>query len=300
MRAEGPFATITDLDRILVTGATGWLGRELIARLSVLRPEVPILAVASRHQKVHLGRLEIDALAWEFEAIAQWRPSVVVHLAFLTREREAAMGWSEYESRNRQLSDLATRLYSLPSIRAFVYASSGAALLPRSGMYGRLKAEDEERFQEKGEALGVPTTIARVWSVSGAWCPKPDHFALYDLIRQTQLSPVVRINSAHEVVRRYVDAGEFLEICLAFAGSGGSGSIDSGGERVEIGELAQRIQQVLGIIRPIERPELTGAADGYFSDSSTMSQLARRFGVSLSGLEKQIGRSAEAVDVGRS
>lgn len=299
MRAAGLFSQITASDRILVTGATGWLGRELIARLGVLRPEVPVLAVASHHRKVAVGRLEFDAIAWELDAIAQWRPSVVVHLAFLTREFEAAVGWREYESRNRHLSDLATDLYRLPTIRAFVYASSGAAISPRSGMYGRLKAEDEELFLNNGQSSGVPTTIARIWSVSGAWCPKPEQFAFYDLIRQTQLSPVVRVNATHEVFRRYADAGEFLEICLAFAGSGASGSIDSGGERVEIGELAQRIQKVLGTVRPIERPDLTEPSDDYCADSSAMSQLARQFEVSLSGLEEQIRRSAEALDVAR-
>jgi nucleoside-diphosphate-sugar epimerase len=300
MTASEPFATVTDSDRILVTGATGWLGRELIARLRLLRPEVPILAVASQHRTVHAGPLKIDAVAWDLDAISQWKPTIVVHLAFLTRELEAVLGWREYESRNRQLSDLATHSYGLPSIRAFVYASSGAAISPGSGSYGLLKAQDEERFREQGRVSGVPTVVARVWSVSGEWCPKSDLFALYDLIRQTRMGPVVHINAAHEVVRRYVDAGEYLEICLALAGSGSNGAIDSGGQRVELGELALRIQQILGIVRPIERPESSGTSDVYCSESSSMTRLARQFGVALSGLEDQIRRSARAVDAGQS
>lgn len=295
MSLSPAFCSLQDTDRLLVTGASGWLGREVILRLRRGRPDIPVLGVASRPRETSVGQETIVAQAWDHVAISEWAPTVVVHLAYLTRELEQQWGPFEYERQNQELSDRAARLYALPSLRGFVIASSGAAVSLTDQTYGRLKAEDEQRFLELAQTTGVPTVAARIWSVSGPHCRKPSLFALFDLIHQTRQRPVVRIQAAHEVWRRYVDAGEYLEVCLGAVGVGHSGVIDSGGEKVEIGDLALHVQEVLDIKRPIERPPIVGAPDGYYSDSLSMVGWAQRLGIPLSGLTEQIRRSAAAV-----
>ena len=295
------FTGLTCADRVVITGATGWMGRELIARLIETRPDIPTLAIASAPRAFSVGGKRLEALAWDHDTIAEWGPTLLVHLAYRTREHLAGSQMHHFFKGNMDLSASAAHLYTLPSLRGAVIASSGAAVSMRSGPYGALKQQDENTFTRLGLQRGIPTVIARIWSVSGSHCPKPHLFALYDLIRQADsANPVVRIRASHEVRRKYVDAGEFLEVALSGAGLGRSGIIDSAGALVELSELADQIQMVTGIRKPIERPHICSSPDNYFTESREMDNWAIDTSVTFSPLAIQIGRSALAVGgVGR-
>lgn len=286
------FAALDDTDRVLVTGGSGWLGRELVARLRGSRPEIPVLAVANGARSLDLGGTQVGVVAWDRERIRAWNPTILVHLAYVTREMEEVLGTTEYEAQNLRLSEQALDLHSIPTLRGIVVASSGAAITMKESPYGRLKFRDELQFIEAGYETGIPTVVARIWSVSGAHCTKRERFAFYDLIHQVQNKPVITIQSPHEVWRRYVDAGEYLEICLCAAAAGVSEVIESAGDLVEIEDLAIRIQTVFGLTKPIERPSRFGTPDCYYSDSATMRMWAHEFRVPISPLERQICTSA--------
>jgi len=239
-----------------------------------------------------LGSATLAVEPWDHGAILRWEPTIAVHLAFLTREFEVRWGLAEYEKQNQHLSMLATQLYGIPSIRGVAVASSGAALTMLDSSYGRLKAKDERHFSTMGLKTGTPTVIGRIWSLSGAHCTKPTAFALYDLIRQTLSKPVIEIEATREVRRSYVDAGEFLEICLGALGAGHSGVINSAGSVIEIGQLALEIQQTLGRVAPIRRPPARHAPDDYFAQDDVQAEWAHILGVSVSSLTEQIGRSS--------
>lgn len=292
---RGAFPGLDENDRVLITGATGWLGTELIARLADSRPEIPLFAVASRHRSFNAGRHRLVALPWDEDAIAKWKPTFMVHLAYLTREKEAQMGSDEYILRNRSISSAAVRLMDLPSLRGAVVASSGAAVTLTGEAYGQLKAEDEARFAELGRQRALPIVVARTWSVSGALCPKPEHFALYDLMRQAASADAIRIHAKREVWRRYVDAGEYLEVCVGAAAAGMSGIVDSAGPLVELGELADAIQAAFAADKPVFRADPRGTADRYHTNSETMASLAKQLNIGISDLENQVLRSRHAL-----
>jgi nucleoside-diphosphate-sugar epimerase len=289
------FTWLEARDRLLITGATGWLGRELLARLHRNRPDVEIKCIASSPRQFQLEGTSFQAEPWDAAAVALWRPTLAIHLAYLTREVQESIGLEDYELQNVRLSELALSLYRIPSLRGLVVASSGAALADPDGLYGRLKALDEERFREAGQAAGIPTAIARIWSVSGAHCTKPDLFALYDLIRQVRVAPEVRITAQREVWRRYVDAGEYLEICLGAVASGAFATIDSGGDLVEIGELVQVIQTTLGVSQAVVRSEIRYPANHYYATTAAMSDWAESLGVGVADIRQQILVSERAV-----
>lgn len=290
------FAALRADDRILISGATGWLGREILSRLLMSRPDVPILAFARKKRTFVAGEHTLLARPWNHEFALQWEPTLFIHLAYLTREWEGILGTGKYESENRSLSTKALKIMAIPSLRGSVIASSGAAIKFPQSTYGRLKLQDEHHFAMAGEIWKVPTVIARAWSISGEFCPKPNHFALYDLIYQTLNAPQVCVRAPHATWRRYVDAGEYLEVCLGLAALGHSQIVDSDGPLVEIGELAHQIQETLGVQRPIVRPPRSGMDDRYFSDSKQMTHWAQRLTVSISDLQTQIHRSAAAVE----
>jgi nucleoside-diphosphate-sugar epimerase len=290
-----PFSTIQPEDRILVTGATGWLGCELLSRILTARPELPILAFSRRGRNFYAGEQILTSQSWDHQTAVDWKPTLLVHLAYLTRELEVRWGSDRFEAENMEISTKGMELMTIPSLRGAVIASSGAAVHMRDSIYGRLKAEDEQQFAEAGVEFDVATVIARTWSVSGSMCPKPKLFALYDLIDMSETKSIVQIKAKHEVWRRYMDAGVYLEVCLGVAAGGVSETIDSEGPLIEIEELAVRVQRALGITKPIRRPSLSGTTDAYYSNSGRMDYWAEQLGVSMPDLETQIHRSIKAV-----
>lgn len=286
------FPSLQDSDRVVITGATGWMGREVLDRLSRTRPKIQVLPVASMARRLETGSRTYQIHEWSHAYISEWRPTIAVHLAFLTREAESTMSTAEYERRNHELTEAAAHLYSIPELRAAVIASSGAAIQAKGQIYGDLKARDEKIFTELSNRTGLPTVISRIWSVSGAFCTKPDLFALFDLIEQTRNRSRVHIRARSEVWRRYVDAGEFLEVCVSAAGVGANQVIDSAGPLVEIEHLAHVIQDALGERKQIVREPLTQPPDRYFTDSQTMESWSDRLGIPLASLVEQVRRSA--------
>ena len=285
------FPTISDDDRLVVTGASGWMGREVLARLLATRPRVEVLPIASQARTFTVSGARFDAHPWSERLIESWRPTLAIHLAFLTREAVSEFGQDAYIQRNNAITALAMRLYSIPTMRGLVIASSGAAIVARNDTYGSLKSQDEALFTSLGESTGLPTVIARIWSVSGAYCTKPSLFAFSNLLDQTLTQGEVHINAKHEVWRRYVDAGEFLEVCLTAAGDQSHEVIDSAGPLIEIGPLAQLMQDVLGARLPIHREYPSEPADRYFANSPNLESRSEDFGISLTDLAGQVLRS---------
>jgi nucleoside-diphosphate-sugar epimerase len=280
-------------DRLAVTGANGWLGREMIHALEEIAPALPLLALGSRESLLvsEIGPA-IPIRAWDMTDVRSWKPTILVHLAFLTKERLSEMPAQSYLASNAALSRAALAAYEWPSIRAVVFASSGAAITQSSDPYGARKAQDESDFAAAHDRSGIPTVAARAWSLTGRYCTKPDRFLFYDLIRQT-MGPQdhVTIKADHEVWRRYVDAGQYLMVCLASALHECSGTIDSGGPLVEATGLAMAIQSALGIRKPISRSPSTGQADNYYCAVDSLEQIAGGLGQPLADLRDQALRS---------
>jgi UDP-glucuronate decarboxylase len=292
---SSPLTHLHPDDRVLVTGAAGWMGRELLASMRLNAPNVQLMALGRTNREITVDGQPIRILSRDPASIAAWRPTIVVHLAYVTREARKQMGDEDYQEHNERISDVAIRLLDIKSLRAYVLASSGAAVAYPQDLYGQLKARDEARFLEAAAARGVPLVVARIWSVSGSQCTKPHHFAFYDLIRQSLYEPHVSISSLHEVWRRYVDAGEFLRLCIAIAKAGVTTIVDSAGELVEIGQLAFRIQQALGVEKFIGRLSPQGTPDFFACQDMNMDTWAREFLTTFTPLDQQIRRSSICV-----
>jgi nucleoside-diphosphate-sugar epimerase len=290
---------LTSTDRVAITGANGWLGREIIHQLQELAPEVEILALGSQVSELRLGDYSPIAInQWSATNVEQWAPTLFLHLAFLTKERMEDMSTVDYIAANRSISHAALKAFEWPSIRGVVVASSGAALTQTTEPYGALKASDEADFSEAGRRYNIPTVVARAWSLSGEFCTKPSSFMLFSLIAQAlDSTDRIRIRADHEVLRRYVDAGEYLRLCLAAAAHGWTGTVDSTGELIEARELAELVQRVLGTSKPVHRPEIVGEPDRYESSEVCLANLAEAYGDPLTGLESQIRISMQAISV---
>jgi nucleoside-diphosphate-sugar epimerase len=292
-----PLALAGD-ERILVTGAGGWLGRELLSRLlPSIRPD-NLLTVASRDRVLLLDGRRVEIARWTDKDAAAFEPTRVVHLAYLTRDRMASLGRDRYIAENVELTARVMEMLAWPSVRALVHTSSGAAVTAVSEPYGLLKRAEELLFRDECSRRGVTCVTCRVWSVTGPHVQEPEKYAFSDLIEQAQRGADLVVRSSHRVYRRYVDAGELMDVALRLGLAGRSTVFDSGGAYVEVGDLAAQILDEIGVAgQRVQREAGSGAEadDVYAADDATFNELAAEVGVEVSDLSTQIRRTAHGL-----
>lgn len=291
-------------DRILITGASGWLGRTALDLLAPLG--LPTLALASRARIIRVADREIECHVWDEQEVAAFEPTVVLDCAFLTRDRVAAMPLDEYVAANRALTERLVYATQLPDIRLALTVSSGAAVYPYDALdgpvednpYGYLKREAEHRMAQAATESGAVPVVVRAWSISGAHVQKPQGYALGSMI-QAAASGAIVIRARRPVFRRYVLAEELLALGIAEGGVGPA-TIDSGGELVEMAELAARIAAVVRPDAVISRDKIDPCdPDRYHSDGQDWEKRCHRWDLASEPLERQIEITAREVLGGR-
>lgn len=281
--------------KIAITGAGGWLGRELLARLLPMDPNDQFLALGSRARDLKIRGVSIPIMAWSDGILEDFAPDYVVHAAYLTQEHLKTIDRKGFIETNQWMCDVVLRAMRSESLRGVLFVSSGAATMNQRNLYGIQKAQHEEQFKRVSLETNTNLMVARAWSLSGAFCTKPNQFLFYDLISQALMNDVIRVESDNAVWRRYVDAGEFLHACYLGLLMGEQGFVDSGGSLVEAVDLARKISRILAPSKLIVYSHRNNFEDRYFSLTDSMETLMVKVGISPSTLGEQIIRSKQAV-----
>jgi nucleoside-diphosphate-sugar epimerase len=208
--------------RVLVTGASGFIGRPLVAAL--LRAGYAVRA-ATRRQISFPDSVEV-AIVPDLKNHIDWNPilqgvDIIVHLAGPAHSKIPENAYSEFDQINwfatQRLADAAKdvgidRIVYISSVRAQVGASATQAVCeqdePRpTNQYGRSKLAAEQAIR----AAGVPFTIFRPVVVYGPH-PKGNMRTLVRLARSPLPLPVASFTS-----RRSLLAVDNLIAAIIFA-----------------------------------------------------------------------------------
>ncbi len=271
-------------DRVLILGASGWFGRTF---LRLLAPQIPVMACASA--------IRDQYVTWDDDQVQDFNPTVVANFSFLTRDRISEVGVERFIEINSALTKNFITAAQLPSVRALLTVSSGAAVAfpldMQTNPYGVLKKREEDAALELvTERRSV--VVARAWSVSGPDVRTPHKYAFSDLVLQAK-SGVIQVNASQPVFRRYVGVDDFLEVSMARLLSGWSGTIDSGGELVEVGDLAERVRSIVNPQASISRVEQTSTEPSiYASDDVSWREACGETGIIPADIDEQIRTTA--------
>ncbi len=294
-------------ERIVVVGAGGWVGLASLELLHALLGEtfarrVVCFGSAARSLSLRGGVTIEQQPLGALRGLAE-RPSLVLHLAFLTQEKAKTMVEDDYVAANRAIS--ATIVESLDAIGAtgLFLASSGAVHAvddPRAErskrLYGSLKLEDEERFSEWAAGRGAGLAIARVFNLSGPYINKQSSYALAAFIADALAGRPIRIAARRPVYRSYVAIAELIDVVLGILTGAveAATSFDTAGEAVyEMGEIARIIDKVLGRELGVARPPMQdGEVDRYVGDGAVLARLRRHIGATSIGFADQVRDTA--------
>ena len=289
-------------DRVLITGASGWFGRNA---LEIVRSfGLKHLALGSEDKTLVCDGFETRLYKQSLSMIREFSPTIVIDTAFLTRDKLASLGRDRFISINQKLISDSLEMASLSSVRKYVGFSSGATvnLAGESSFsllenpYAALKREYEDGITELSGLNQGKISIARVWSVTGAHVTKPELFAFSNLINQARAGQVF-IKSQRLMFRRYCTIADVLLVALAYYGEQGP-IFDTGGELIEIGKLAeiivQEVNPAAGIVRDLR--ESTGP-DNYFSDGRVWDTLINAFQIRPSSIRDQVRAFAKSMNM---
>lgn len=248
--------------RVLVTGADGFVGRRLVARLRARGNEV----IAAGHAQLDVG----DA-AQVHAAVAAAQPTALVHLAAISFVPEAEAGGSlsyrvNYLGTRHLLAAVAeaaqrARVLLVSSGMVYGNAASGdppfgeqSALRPASA-YARSKAA-ADLLGGVYAARGLSVFRARPWNHTGAG--RPDRFVEASFARQLAeieagLRPARIETGALDSLRDFLHVEDVVDAYLALL----DGDAPAGAYNVASGHPS-RIREVLDLLlaRSPVRPEL--------------------------------------------
>ncbi len=266
-------------DRVLVTGAGGWFGRTAVAMTR--KSDLELLATGSKDQQIEIDGQSQAVHAQSLEVISAFKPTVVIDTAFVTRERLPSLGHKAYVETNQKLIDQSLAISALPSVRKYIGFSSGATMhlaghtsfSLEENPYAAQKRIYESKISELAAKLQSDISVARVWSVTGSYCTKPESFAFTDLIAQAKLG-LIEIKAKHLVYRRYCPIEDVLALAMLASSPGSNPIFDTGGDLIEIGDLAKLVVELVNPNAEIRRRlDKTLPQDSYHSDNKGWGQL---------------------------
>lgn len=213
---------------ILITGAGGFVGRNLVATLHAMGCKDLLL-------------FEKDDTV---ETLADYcrRAAFVVHLAGINRPKDP----SEFYSGNAGLTDTMLRLLAEAGNQAPVLVTSSiqAAL---DNDYGKSKKQAEDAIFAHGQTTGAPVYVFRMEGVFGKWC-RPNYNSVvatfcHNIARGL---PIEVRDPAYELPLVYIDD---VVSCILDAMQEGNAQRDAEGycrihpvHRVTLGRLAELIE----------------------------------------------------------
>jgi UDP-glucose 4-epimerase len=241
--------------RVLVTGASGFIGRPLVAAL--LRAGYAVRAV-TRRQGSFPDSVEA-AIIPDFTNPIDWNPilqgvDIIVHLAGMVHSKVPDTAYSEFDQINWIATQRLAHAAKEAGIDRFIYISSVRAQVgafavqaiheqdePRpSNQYGRSKLAAEQAIQ----AAGVPFTIFRPVVIYGPH-PKGNIRTLVRLARSSLPLPVASFTS-----RRSVLAVDNLISAIIFALNNpvtiGETYLVADSKAMTIGEIVTMLRKIQG------------------------------------------------------
>ena len=252
--SESCIASLKSFKKICVTGATGWLGRELVELVSqVLGDDFNrrVTLVGSNRSILQINEMVYPVISWgEFVDHSDF--DLIIHLAYLNQDKCASLGVSKFIETNRLLTEDTLRVAARSS-SSVLLASSGAvkhyspliSSLNPYEIYAGLKLETENMFAFESRIENL--LIMRIWNVSGKHMLGSNSYALSSFIQQARSRGRIEIRGNSHSTRTYINASEMFQVYLSVGRSFNRSPVDSGGFEISLRDLAICVAKLEGL-----------------------------------------------------
>lgn len=272
--------------RILITGASGWIGLATLEALaealgSDFGHRVHCFGSVERELELR-GGIRVRQLPLDELRALPSMPSWLLHFAFLTKDRAESMSETDYRAANERISGTVLGALDKIGVSALFLASSGAAskaddpaASPAMRLYGALKRDDEERFAAWADAAGKRAVISRIFAITGPYINKHEAYAIASFILDGLAGRTIEVRATRPVIRAYVAIRELMSLSFALMAAAPTGTVrfDSGGEPLELADVAATVAGALPPVRVARAAISDDVADRYHGDVKTYAGL---------------------------
>ena len=281
---------------VLISGATGWLGREILNIFSEAKfKAVKLSLISSKNQEFVVCDNKFKARSFESYNNTDFIDNYF-DFAFLSRNELEKIGPHKFKEINLDIMSKSADLIKRYCPKTVVLSSSGAIYKNRKksefGMvYSDLKKIQEDIIRNACNLAESNLIISRIFNLSGRGIPDEGNFAISNLITKGIKNMDLTINSNYLVTRRYSDITQLLKLLLEMADRGQNRVFDSGGSKIELRDLANKIVEVIKCDSKVVAPTLNPnfMKDDYFSKSYEYENLLREtLGENSISIERQI------------
>ena len=231
---------------------------------------------------------------------------VFAPLAFATRDKALQMSNQDYIDFNKAIIIDAVKVIRAGNVGSVLNISSGVVIQKSEiqqrdssySIYANLKRFQEELFLSACNSVGIPFVNCRVFSLSGQDMKEPSKYAIGNLLHQAISKGSIELNSKSSVVRRYMDSRDLMRLLLEYVRRGNSVTVESGGEKLDLIQLARHILKLYG-----HSPDSITFTDTketksneYFSSENHFEKIAGELKYTLAGITDQISNVAKSLE----
>lgn len=266
--------------KILISGATGWLGRELVQIFSESDLDLGrLILISSKNHMIKINGTAFNVSDFNTKEIPNLVESYF-DFAFLTKNQLKKFGPEKFKEINLSVISNSVSLIRRVCPQTVVLAGSGAVYgtknyTPDDFLYADLKKTQEEQIVRACEVSGSNLIISRIFNLSGRGIKIDSNYAIADLTLKAIQNIDLAINSGRMVMRRYCDITQLLTLLVEMANSNLNRTFDSGGTKIDLRTLAFTITRIIStnskVISSYSNKVL--AADNYFSISDDYEKL---------------------------
>ena len=296
--------------KVIIIGSSGWLG---MATLELLKQVVDdlensVFCFGSKERTLNLfeGTKIVQSPLSELSSFPKKGADYLLNFAFLTKEKAEILSKDKFREVNSNISETVSKEASRIGVKNVCTISSGGVYFKdsllvdnfESSPYGFLKLQEEEMFSKLAEE-GAKVVIPRVFNISGPYSNKDNLYMLPSLISQALSSRSIQIFSEKQIYRSYVGISDLVSTifgCMSLMEPGNSVIYDTCGiSKVEIGELAEIIKDLLNENAEVIRPDVNKSteSDSYIGSRTKIKSLINESEIQESSLEDQILCTAE-------
>jgi nucleoside-diphosphate-sugar epimerase len=272
--------------KLAVSGATGWLGSELIRYVQSHQKfsRSNIVAITSQNgvlqvEKNIIKLSKFDSLSENLEI------DYYFDFAFVTREKFPLLGPKKYKEVNLKIIENSVKFIKNYKPKAVLLASSGAVYklnkiqhTIQNTLYSELKQFQEIEISEACRSVNSSLVTSRIFNLAGSGIRKVDTFAIAEFVYRGIHNQDILIKSDFPVIRRYCDISQFLSLVFYLTLNKESITFDTGGIKIEIRELAKIVVDKLNSNSKIKTIPINKnlEADNYFSNNSSYEDLLEK------------------------
>ncbi len=292
---------------VCITGATGWLGQSLLH--ANRDPQNPYHFDAFGRSKSEIttdSGTTIQNHLFDLKEITSKEYDLFAPLAFATRDRSLQMSDQEYIDLNRAIVMEAASVIRAGKVGSVLNISSGVVIKKSESqlmdnsysIYADLKRFQEDLFANACNSVGIPLINCRVFSLSGQDMKEPLKYAIGNLLNQVISTGSIELSSKGLVVRRYMDSRDLMTLLLEYVMRGDSISVESGGEKIDLIQLAKLVLKLYG--HPPDSITYSDTSETlsneYFSSENHFEKIADETSYTLADIKNQISNVAESLE----